>query len=261
MDGSLPGAVPPAAGEQTHTELAFASTREKAFQPLTRVETRRSVPTPGEEERPPPQKQSPPAAVDGQPAAGISSPRCEGSYGLMPRGAEDDAFRSQAGLGPRRHCTDTAQGHTVGGSTRTASPRPSLDHGLSPETTQMALEVFLGDRRRRSPGSSPNRSPFGTPPGSPRSLGPPAPTSFPSWRTVAARSVAEDGEPQDATIIAGSGCTTPSAPQVSAEARRSAMTVNKHGWKVCDEDKRHEQRFRQRESTAQKKTASQNRWR
>eukprot|EP00928_Gymnodinium_smaydae_P022638 TRINITY_DN18952_c0_g1_i3.p1 TRINITY_DN18952_c0_g1~~TRINITY_DN18952_c0_g1_i3.p1 ORF type:complete len:786 (-),score=106.22 TRINITY_DN18952_c0_g1_i3:60-2384(-) len=271
------------------------SSRRGNFSPLARVPGKRHLPTPGAgasagSQSPRPRAGTENSALDGSlpgagdtgcRAAGLESPVYEESIGLVPRGANDHRFRSESGLGSRRLYAGASGGaipvatstpgvagapasNTVGGAVSPTnsmtSSRVQWEAGaqkqLAVELTQLGLQSFLGDRRKRahgspwaSPGSSPWNSPPGTPPTSPRGTQPrgraPTEGTF-SWTSIAGTPV--DGQ-------AGSGYQTPMS--VPDHARKAAITQNRIGLRSSARaGDGNEKAFRRRELNFHKEVAA-----
>eukprot|EP00440_Ansanella_granifera_P076612 gb/GFBE01083131.1/.p1 GENE.gb/GFBE01083131.1/~~gb/GFBE01083131.1/.p1 ORF type:complete len:510 (+),score=40.06 gb/GFBE01083131.1/:1-1530(+) len=187
------------------------------FSILEKVPMRRLVPVPGETVEadgraanqvvPTPRKIPEQPEEDQRPAAGMSSPRYEKGYGLVPRGSEvqDDAFRFENRTGNRRHFGGSSSSASAGGRSLIRNSSGPLDKGLSAEATQFMSDNFLGPRRGKSPNASPSPSrgpsPTATPPQSPRGGADSVPTigSW-SWGAVSAGGYSADVSAQRAAV-------------------------------------------------------------
>lgn len=203
--------------------------------------------------------------VDEVRAAGKMSPRYERNHGLVPRSAEDDVFRAESKLGSRRH--------GYGSQASTNAPTPSngsrdLGKGLSPEDTQLCIEAFLGERRRKahgSPWASPGSSPFGSPPASPRQLSPPGTPprggASLSWDAIAPVDDGVVGE-----MVTHDSVLPTWSPRTTSNCRTAAVTMHRSGSPVSVgtpvvATKGIEEKFRGREIMLRKQGASKTRWR
>lgn len=207
------------------------------------------------------------ASIEEAPAAGRMSPRYERSYGLIPRSPEDDVFRAESKQGSRRH--------GYGSQASTNAPTPSngsrdLGKGLSPEDTQLCIEAFLGERRRKahgSPWASPGSSPWASPPASPRQLSPPGTPTRGGGATLSWNAIA----PDDGIVVdmVGREPLLPTwSPRTTSSCRNAAVTMHRAGSPVSVgtpvvADKKIEEKFRGREMMYRRQGASnaKTRWR
>mmetsp|Transcript_31263 Transcript_31263/g.57208 ORF Transcript_31263/g.57208 Transcript_31263/m.57208 type:complete len:635 (-) Transcript_31263:86-1990(-) len=174
--------------------------------------------------------------VRNMPAAGLRSPRYDRSeFTAVPRSVEDVDFRHQSNQGTRRHFTD-------GTNQNQHDPKKLIEKGLSKDPTQVSLEAFLGDRRRKRGGPCPSKSPSAKSTPSLQDAAQTSPAGLPAGGASTAKGRRRSPSPSaQEPAVQSSGLSweavgadfsepskaNPSAAQPKTDARQAAVTVHR----------------------------------